>query len=218
MGIPDRLQASAFFAAGCTHSGEHHTMQPSLYTADPRTPTARPSPLVIPGIESYLPHFSRALADEIAQIRKGGGQKTYVSDGRRLGTRDGRFIYSFTADTELRFPDDTPVDLEYHGRKHEGQILSIDGFDLILALIVDIGSDIPNAILHTEPWFLLQQLQERLYELRTSEEATKHWRHACSLHIPRPRPGSRSRRPNSSNRSAGSLMQHSNVTSSNSAP
>jgi hypothetical protein len=128
---------------------------------------------VIPGIESYLPHFSRALADEIAQIRKGGGQKTYVSDGRRLGTRDGLFIYSFTADTELRFPDDTPVDLEYHGRKHEGRILSIDGFDLILALIDDIGSDIPNAILHTEPWFLLQQLQERVYELRTSKDANK---------------------------------------------
>lgn len=35
------------------------------------------------------------------------GQKTLISEGRYITERDGLSIYSFTADAELRFLDDT---------------------------------------------------------------------------------------------------------------
>lgn len=115
----------------------------------------------------YINEFILALADEIAAVRKSGGQKTFLSDGRYLGVRDGRFIYSFTADSEQRFPDDTPVDIEYQRKKYPGVVLSIEGLDLIIGLSADLGKSVATAILHSEPWFLLQKLQERLEAIRT---------------------------------------------------
>ena len=67
-------------------------------------------------LDEYLREFRWALHDEIEAVRLGGGQRTYLSDGHYLGIREGWYVYSFTADAELRFPDDTPVDLKYRGR------------------------------------------------------------------------------------------------------
>lgn len=116
-------------------------------------------------LQSQVFEFNRALKDEIEAVRKQGGQKTYVSDGRYLGKREAVHIYSFAADSELRFPDDTKIDLEYRGEKYTGSIVSIEGFDLILALSDYVADSIPTAILYTAPWYLLEELQKRLSSL-----------------------------------------------------
>lgn len=113
----------------------------------------------------YVEHFKWALRDEVIALRSSGGQKTFIAGGRHIANREGLNIYSFTADSELRFPDDTRVDIEYKGEKHEGVIVSIAGFDLIVALQDYIGDSIPTAILYTAPWFLLEELQKRLAEM-----------------------------------------------------
>ncbi|BBD63288.1 ATP-dependent RecD-like DNA helicase (plasmid) [Nostoc sp. HK-01] len=112
----------------------------------------------------YQKHFTKALEDEIKALRKSGGQKTFLSDGRLLGKRGGYYIYSFTTDSEIRFPDDTPVDLEYKKTKYKGILVSVEGFDIILALEKNLGDSIPTAILYTSPWFLLEELKNRLLE------------------------------------------------------
>lgn len=119
----------------------------------------------------YVEQFKWALQDEITALRSSGGQKTFISDGRHIANREGLNIYSFTADSELRFPDDTRVDVEYKGVKHEGSIVSIAGFDLIIALQDYIGDSIPTAVLYTAPWFLLEELQKRLSEIESQPSA-----------------------------------------------
>ncbi|NHC34293.1 AAA domain-containing protein [Scytonema millei] len=121
--------------------------------------------------EKYLLQFQSALNDEIRALRKSGGQKTFLSDGCYLGKRLDRYVYSFTADTELRFPDDTPVDLEYRGKKYKGTIVSIEGFELILGLENHLGDAIATAILFTAPWFLLEELKKRLEEVKNLKSA-----------------------------------------------
>jgi len=121
-------------------------------------------------IEKSIQEFNQALDDEIAAIRSSGGKKTHVSDGRFLGKRHETFVYSFTADTELRFPDETPVDLEFKGKKQSGLVISVDNFDLILALHEFIGESVPTAILYTAPWFLLEELKKRLTEITCYQE------------------------------------------------
>lgn len=116
--------------------------------------------------DHYHYHFQQALDDEIKALRTKGGQKTYLNDGNYLGIRNGFYVYSFTADTELKFPDETPVDLEYQHRRHDGKILSIDGFDVVLALSQYLGDKIDTAILYTEPWFLLEALKVRLTAIK----------------------------------------------------
>lgn len=110
----------------------------------------------------YQKQFHQALADEIKELRKVGGQTTAITDGHRMGKRNGKEIYSFTTDTEIRFPDDTPVDIIYQKQKHTGTLLSVEGFDLLIAIEVNIGEKITSARMVTEPWFLLQELQKRL--------------------------------------------------------
>ena len=57
-------------------------------------------------LEAILEQCRWALRDEVKAIREGGGQRTYLSDGRYIGQRPGHWVYSFTADSELRLADD----------------------------------------------------------------------------------------------------------------
>lgn len=122
---------------------------------------------------AYITQFQAALKDEIKKIRGNGGQKTYVNDGRYLGKRDDRHIYSFTADTELHLLDETQISLEYREKTSRGTLVSIVGFDLILALEEFMGEFLPTATLYTEPWFLLKELQDRLTSLETKQNANR---------------------------------------------
>lgn len=125
---------------------------------------------------SSFAHFSEfqiALRDEIKAIRKNGGQRTNLLNGRSLGQRGQEHIYSFSMENELHIPDDSRIDLEYQKQRYEGQIISTVGFDLILALNAHIGSFIPSATLYTEPWFLLEELQKRLDAVPTLNTVNK---------------------------------------------
>jgi hypothetical protein len=132
------------------------------------TTTNSPAPFT-----RYQQQFHQALSDEIQSLRQLGGQTTTITDGRRLGKRDGKHLYSFTTDTEIRFPDDTPVDLVHQGKRYPGILLSIEGFDLLVAIERNIGEQVPSARMTTEPWFLLQELQNRLDTATASQNANR---------------------------------------------
>jgi hypothetical protein len=112
--------------------------------------------------KGYQQKFHQALSDEIQSLRKRGGQTTTVTNGQRLGIRNGSCIYSFSVDTELRFPDDTPIDIIYQKERRRGMLLSVEGFDLVISVDKYFGEKISSAKISTEPWFLLEALQERL--------------------------------------------------------
>lgn len=90
-------------------------------------------------IEGYLAQFRIALDDEIAKLRGSGGQRIYLTGGRYLSKRsNGKYLYAFVADNEVRFQDETPIELEQTGREGKvstkGLLVSVDGFDITLAL------------------------------------------------------------------------------------
>ena len=100
----------------------------------------------------YFQQFHKALDDEIRQMRKAGGQRTYLSQGLFLNKRSsGKFIYAFVADAELRFPDDTPIEFVLPSSaikrkanvpdRISGTLASTDGFDIILALESKLPQD-----------------------------------------------------------------------------
>jgi flagellar biosynthesis GTPase FlhF len=121
----------------------------------------------------YQKQFRQALGDEIQSLRKLGGQTTTITDGRHLGKRSGKHLYSFTTDTEIRFPDDTPVDLVHQRQRYPGILLSIEGFDLLIAIEKNIGEQVSSVKMTTEPWFLLQELQKRLDTATASRTANR---------------------------------------------
>ncbi|MBD2036580.1 AAA family ATPase [Leptolyngbya sp. FACHB-321] len=124
--------------------------------------------------KSYQQDFHKALEDEIKALRSAGGSMTPITDGHYLGRRNSEHLYSFTTDTEIRFPEDAPIDVHYQKTKYPGTLVSVEGFDLLVALEDDIGDDIKKAKLNTEPWFLLKALQERLATANVSTIANRH--------------------------------------------
>ncbi len=134
-----------------------------------QTPTSQ-SPK---SFKEYQKQFHLALNDEIQALRKVGGQTTTITDGRYLGRRNGKHIYSFSCDTEIRFPDDTPVDVVYQKQRHQGTLLSVEGFDLLIAVEKNIGEQIISARMTTKPWFLLQELQKRLDTATVSQNSNR---------------------------------------------
>lgn len=121
--------------------------------------------------KNYLKSFRLALYNEIQVLRKKGGQKNYLSDGLYLDKRTNQYIYSFTAESEILFPDDTPIDLNCNQKTYTGTLLSSEGFFLIVALKQKVKGQITRAILLTSPWFLLEELKTRLEELKLNKKA-----------------------------------------------
>lgn len=109
-----------------------------------------------------------ALSDEIRAVREQGSRPVYLYEGHFLAEREGFYIYTFTADSELRIPDDSRVELEPEssGEACGGFLLTAEGFEVLLALEEDLGDQVRSARLRTAPWFLLEELQERLRELK----------------------------------------------------
>jgi hypothetical protein len=140
-----------------------------LFPRTPRIYVSKPDKKPLASFDTYATKFRQALTDEIRSVRAGGGQKSFLSDGRFISSRGELYLYSFSADTELKFPDDVPVDVEYRGDKYPGIILTIDGFDLLLGLYSFIGDHAPTAVLFTAPWFLLQGLIDRLSSASTGQ-------------------------------------------------
>ncbi|MFN6338629.1 MAG: AAA domain-containing protein [Cyanobacteriota bacterium] len=121
----------------------------------------------------YQRKFHLALDGEIKQLRKQGGQTTAVTDGRRLGIRNGKHLYTFNLDSEIKLPDDTPVDIIYQQARYPGILITSEGFDLLLAIDRSIGDTVAQARITTEPWFLLEKLQERLNSATSADEANR---------------------------------------------
>jgi hypothetical protein len=121
----------------------------------------------------YQRKFHLALDGEIKQLRKQGGQTTSITDGRRLGIRNGKHLYTFNLDSEIKLPDDTPVDIIYQRARYPGILITSEGFDLLLAIDRSIGDTVAQARITTEPWFLLEKLQERLDSATSADEANR---------------------------------------------
>ncbi|HEX2915470.1 MAG TPA: AAA domain-containing protein [Chloroflexia bacterium] len=114
----------------------------------------------------YVFNFAQALESEIRVALKNKGQKAYLSDGRHIGRRGKWELYSFNSDREITLPDDIEVQVECQGKEYVGNIISNDGFIIVLGLEVYLGDTISTLIMQISPIFLLQKLQERLGEAR----------------------------------------------------
>ena len=63
-------------------------------------------------------------------------------------------------------PEGSPIRIEFDGEEATGEVLSVHGLEIELKLNDYIQGEIREAVLYSEPWQLLEQLQERLKEAR----------------------------------------------------
>jgi len=113
---------------------------------------------------SLIETFNAALTEEIAYLRDEGGRPLVVMDGVLVYRGEEGFLYAFDLEVEAFLLDGTPVRLRYGSRVTGGEVVTVRGAELTLALHENLGELLERAEVFCEPWFLLTALQERLRE------------------------------------------------------
>ncbi|WP_062105576.1 AAA domain-containing protein [Bacillus niameyensis] len=119
--------------------------------------------------KTYIKEWQQALQEEINHLKKFGGSRYSVSNGRLL-SNDSSYRYYFDTTVALRLPVGSFIKLEWGTMKSSGKVLSSEGRGIILELEHNFGDLIPNANLLHDPWELLEQLIERLDEIKKSKQ------------------------------------------------
>ncbi|WP_428908251.1 AAA domain-containing protein [Niallia sp. Krafla_26] len=116
----------------------------------------------------YIKEWQQALQKEINHLKKFGGNRFVVSNGRQLST-ENPYPYYFDTSMPLGIPVGSTVKLEWGGMTTNGRVLSSEGNGIILGLDDSLGDLISEAFLFHDPWELLQQLIDRFDEMKKSK-------------------------------------------------
>ncbi|MED4207528.1 DEAD/DEAH box helicase [Neobacillus mesonae] len=120
-------------------------------------------------IKTYIIEWQQALQNEINYLKKFGGSRYSVSNGRLL-SNDGPYSYYFDTAIPLKIPVGSAIKLEWGTMKTSGKVLSSEGRGVILSLEQSFGDLIPEAFLLHDPWELLEQLIERLDDIKKTKQ------------------------------------------------
>jgi hypothetical protein len=116
-----------------------------------------------------IKEWQQALQNEIMHLKKYGSNKFLVMNGRLL-SHEGSFTYYFDTAFSLNIPVGSSVQLEWGGIKQSGRVLSSEGKGVIIKLDQSCGDMIQEAYVVHDPWELLEQLIERLDEIKKSKQ------------------------------------------------
>lgn len=119
--------------------------------------------------KTYIKEWQHALKQEINHLKKYGGSRYSVTNGRLLSS-EGPYSYYFDTAISLRIPVGSSIKLEWGPMKSSGKVLSSEGRGIILALEQNFGDPLSDAYLLHDPWELLEQLIERLDEIKKSKQ------------------------------------------------
>ena len=125
-------------------------------------------------VESFCKFFYANLCTERDYLRLEGGRRQRLFDGKFVSRGQGivansivvdYWIYSFESESELNFPDETPISIWLGERRILSTLLHTIDFSVTIAIPDNLGDYIKSIEFSAEPWFLLEKLGERLYSL-----------------------------------------------------
>ncbi len=123
-------------------------------------------------LQKRISLYITALQNEIEALRNYSSRNYSLIAGKFLGHADTEFLYEFRLEDEVRIVEDMPVEIEVGGDITHGTVVSVDGDRIVLLLQNDIGDNAEQAMLRTAPFFLLEQLIERLDSLEDKDVGT----------------------------------------------
>ena len=114
----------------------------------------------------YIKIWQKALRAEILHLKKYGSTKYPIKNGQLMSI-DGSFSYYFETSGHIRIPIGSTIRIE--PRSISGRILSSEGKSVIVTLEESLGNDLSGLYLLHDPWELLDQLHERLEEMKVNK-------------------------------------------------
>lgn len=113
-------------------------------------------------VEGFCAEYKKAIISEIVYLKNTGGKRQHVFDGKRIEYKNSRYVYSFEADNELKYPEGTQISIWQGETSVSGSIVGCEDFTVIIATSTDFGVDVPYLEFSAEPWRLLNHLVDRL--------------------------------------------------------
>lgn len=118
----------------------------------------------------YMNEWQEALSVEINHLKKYGSTKYTVRHGHLVTSNQKDFTYFFETAVQVSIPVGSSIRIQWENQKLEGRMMSSEGRSLLLSLEKSLGDLIDEAILFHDPWELLEELSQRLYDLNKSKK------------------------------------------------
>ncbi|MFE7062619.1 AAA domain-containing protein [Sutcliffiella sp. NPDC057660] len=115
-----------------------------------------------------IKEWQKAIQIEIMHLKKYGSSKYLVRNGH-LFSREKGFTYFFEAPQSIRIPVGSKIKLEWGTLSKEGKVLTSEGKSVILTFEETLGTNLSEAYIHYDPWELLDNLFERMEELKENK-------------------------------------------------
>ena len=116
----------------------------------------------IDDVFSFVSFFNQVLEKEKIKQKEEGGRKQRLFDGRLIGSHNNTYQYTFESDSELHFPDDTPITIWLNEQKITGILSCAVDFNVTISINEDLGDSVSSIEISSEPWQLIESLQKRL--------------------------------------------------------
>ncbi len=123
-------------------------------------------------LQKRISLYITALQNEIEALRNYSSRNYSLAAGRFLGNADTEFLYEFKLEDDTRILEDMPVEISIGDEVTHGTVVAVEGDRLVLLLQNQIGDSVERATLMTAPFFLLEQLIERLDGLEDKDAET----------------------------------------------
>ena len=120
-------------------------------------------------LQKRISLYITALQNEIEALRKYSSRNYSLSAGKFLGNSEAEFLYEFKLDDDARLTDEVPVEIEVDDDIVRGNVVSVDGDRIVILLQSHVGDNVEHATLRTAPFFLLEQLIDRLESIEDKD-------------------------------------------------
>ncbi|MBM7602224.1 hypothetical protein JOC75_000194 [Metabacillus crassostreae] len=117
----------------------------------------------------YIQIWQKALRAEIIHLKKYGSVKYSLKNGQ-LVNQDVTYTYYFETTQPIRIPIGSSIKVEAKKLSVNGRILSSEGNSVVIAVEQYLGFIESGLFLSHDPWELLDQLHERLEEIKDSKK------------------------------------------------
>ncbi|WP_163102667.1 AAA domain-containing protein [Peribacillus alkalitolerans] len=116
-----------------------------------------------------ISNWQEALQIEISFIKNKGSSKYRLINGVSLSSTDG-FSYFFETARPLSIPPGTNVIIQWGHMELSAKLVSSDRNHIVLTLEKTIGDTVSDALLVYDPWQLLEELSNRLEEIKKDKK------------------------------------------------
>lgn len=132
----------------------------------------------VAGFKRFVTDYKNAINHEVNYLKINGGKKYNATDGVCIVSKNGTYIYAFDTDSELKFPDGTPIKIYWGGQRIIAYTQLCEEYTIMFSVSEFLGYNVEEIEFTADQWIILEALLQRLEEM-SPEENTIAYKLAC---------------------------------------